>query len=129
MLAVLVDALIVAIPYIVAARNSLPMAVRLVGLAATVVLLAIQIVWLTQRGQTIGKRVVGIRIVLIGKDSETQKEPLQNGGFVVNVLKRGLITGLLNLVPFFFLVDSLFIYREDRRCIHDFIAGTCVIKQ
>jgi uncharacterized RDD family membrane protein YckC len=26
-----------------------------------------------------------------------------------------------------FFVDSFFIFREDRRCIHDFLAGTTVV--
>lgn len=118
--AALADALIVAVPYLLASSDSMPSPVRILGLAGTAALLILQIVWVTQRGQTIGKRIVGTKIVV--------KDTLQNGGFVTNVLKRGLVTGLLNFVPGFFLVDSLFVFREDRRCIHDFIAGTCVIK-
>jgi uncharacterized RDD family membrane protein YckC len=116
----LADALLVAIPYVVASSNQLPEPVRLVGLVATAGLLGVQLYWVTTLGQTIGKKIVGTRIVL--------KDTLQNGGFVTNVLKRGLVTGILNFVPGFFLVDSLFVFREDRRCIHDFIAGTAVIK-
>lgn len=118
--AALADALLVAIPYVIASTNQVPDAVRLVGLVGTFALLGVQLYWVSTLGQTIGKKLVGTRIVL--------KDTLQNGGFVTNVLKRGLVTGLLNLVPGFFLVDSLFVFREDRRCIHDFIAGTCVIK-
>lgn len=114
------DALIVAVPYIVASAEALPQPVRLLGLAGTAGLMILQLVWVSQSGQTIGKKIVGTKIVL--------KDTLQNGGFVTNVLKRGLVTGLLNFVPGFFLVDSLFVFREDRRCIHDFIAGTAVIK-
>ena len=116
----LADALIVAIPYVVASSDQVPQPIRLVGLAGTAVLLGLQLYWVSTLGQTIGKKLVGTRIVL--------KDTLQNGGFVTNVLKRGLVSGLLNFVPGFFLVDSLFVFREDRRCIHDFIAGTCVIK-
>ncbi len=116
----LADALLVAIPYVVASSDQVPQPIRLVGLAGTAVLLGLQLYWVSTLGQTIGKKLVGTRIVL--------KDTLQNGGFVTNVLKRGLVSGILNFVPGFFLVDSLFVLREDRRCIHDFIAGTCVIK-
>jgi uncharacterized RDD family membrane protein YckC len=74
----------------------------------------------SKQGQTLGKRFVGIRIVM--------KDTLENGGFVVNVLKRGFLNGLLSLIPGYFLVDSLFVFRDDRRCIHDMIAGTVVIQ-
>jgi len=68
----------------------------------------------------LGKKLAGIRIVL--------KDTQENGGFAVNVLKRGVLNGLLSLIPGYFLADSLFIFREDRRCLHDMIAGTVVIQ-
>ena len=116
----LADGVLVAVPYVLATIETLPSAVRLLGTAGTLALLVTQIYLLSTTGQTIGKRLLGIRIVL--------KDSLKNGGFVVNVLKRGLVNGLLSLIPGYFLVDSLFIFREDRRCIHDLIAATCVIK-
>lgn len=79
---------------------------------------------LTTAGQTVGKRMMGIKIVRV-KD-------LQNGGFVVNVLLRSLAMILVNLIPVVGTVaglgDPLLIFRDDRRCLHDHIAGTCVIK-
>ena len=40
---------------------------------------------------------------------------------------------VMGAVPYlgmiFHLVDSLFIFREDRRCLHDRIAGTRVVRQ
>lgn len=75
-------------------------------------------------GQTIGKRQLGIKIVLV-KD-------LSNGGFVANVLLRVFAAGVVKAVPvlggLISIADPLFIFRDDRRCIHDHIAGTCVIK-
>ena len=117
--AALIDGLIGAVPYALVVIESLPSAVRYLGVAALAGLVIYQIHSVGTRGQTIGKRLLSIRVVL--KDTD------RNGGFVVNVLKRGLITGLLNFIPGFFLVDSLFIFREDRRCVHDFIGGTSVI--
>lgn len=117
--AALIDGLIGAVPYALVVMETLPSAVRYLGVAALAALVVYQIHSVGTRGQTIGKRLLSIRVVL--KDTD------RNGGFVVNVLKRGLITGLLNFIPGFFLVDSLFIFREDRRCVHDFIGGTSVI--
>ena len=78
-----------------------------------------QIILLVKNGQTVGKKLVRIKIV----DVRTGL----NGGFVPNVLERGFLMCLLYIIPFFFFVDALFIFRDDRRCIHDFIAGTKVV--
>lgn len=119
-LAALADGVVVGVPYVVGSLEAVPEPVRLLGVLGSLALLVVQLVLVSKRGQTIGKRLVGIRIVM--------KDTLENGGFVVNVLKRGFLNGLLSLIPGYFLVDSLFVFREDRRCIHDLIAGTSVIK-
>ena len=51
-----------------------------------------------------------------------------NGGFMTNVLMRDIVNGLICLIPLYGLVDILFIFSEERRCIHDHIAGTKVIR-
>ena len=118
--AVLADGVIVGLPYILGSIEAAPEPLRLLGVVAALALLVVQLVLVSKQGQTLGKRLLGIRIVL--------KDTLQNGGFVVNVLKRGFLNGLLSLIPGYFLVDSLFIFRENRRCLHDLIAGTVVIQ-
>ncbi|MDP3544527.1 MAG: RDD family protein [Elusimicrobiota bacterium] len=96
------------------------------GLLGAVLLgfFAYQIWLLTTQGQTLGKKIMGVRIV---KTSD-----MSNGGFVTNVLLRALASAAVTLVPIFgalfAMADPLFIFREDRRCLHDHIAGTCVIK-
>ena len=119
-LAALADGVILTMPYLAGTFEALPEPLRLLCLIASLALLAIQLVMVTNRGQTLGKKIVGIRIVL--------KDTQENGGFIVNVLKRGFLNGLLSLIPGYFLVDSLFIFRGDRRCLHDMIAGTVVIQ-
>jgi uncharacterized RDD family membrane protein YckC len=90
------------------------------GLALAVV----QIWMLTTSGQTLGKRVLGIRIVRLGDDS--------NPGFVRAFLLRMVVPGLIGMLPLvglcFTIVDALFIFRADRRCIHDLIADTKVVR-
>ncbi|HKB56741.1 MAG TPA: RDD family protein [Lacunisphaera sp.] len=94
----------------------------LLGLAL-VGLLIFQIYLLTTRGQTIGKKLLGIRIVSFDDES--------NPGFVKAFLLRVFVNGLISAVPvlggIYSLVDICFIFRDDKRCIHDLIAGTKVV--
>lgn len=87
-------------------------------------LLVINIVMLSTRGQTPGKKWLGIRIV---SHPDNQKP-----GFVKAFLLRGLVNGLIGAVPclgaVYSLVDICFIFQSDRRCVHDLIAGTHVIE-
>ena len=100
----------------------------LIGLGAFS-LLIVQIVMLSMRGQTIGKRLLGIRIVRFGDGS--------NPGFVRAWLLRSLGVGLIGtlaalILPMlgnlFSIVNYGFIFRADRRCLHDLIADTKVVK-
>ena len=83
-------------------------------------LAAVQIYFLSVQGQTIGKMVMSVKVVKIDTD--------KNGGFVPNVLLRAVLNGILGFIPLYSLVDVLFIFREDRRCIHDLIASTKVVE-
>ncbi len=79
-------------------------------------------VLLAQRGQTIGKKASGIRIVRTD-DSDASFSRL--------FFMRLILTWVMGSVPFigplFSLVNVLFIFREDRRCIHDLICDTKVV--
>ncbi len=95
-------------------------------LALGVLALAVVQIWMiSTRGQSIGKRVFGVRIV---RDLDGALP-----GFVHGWLLRSFVPGLIGMIPLgggflFALVDVCFIFRRDRRCIHDFIAGTRVVK-
>jgi uncharacterized RDD family membrane protein YckC len=95
-----------------------------VGTVYLLGLLVYNLVRLTTHGQSIGKQVLKIRIVKIEDDS--------NPGFVKAVLLRGFVNGLIGAVPvlgpIYSLVDICFIFTQSRRCIHDLIAGTRVVK-
>lgn len=88
------------------------------------VILVIQIVMLHRYGQTIGKRILNIKIV---KNSTEE-----NGGFATNFAMRALIPGVIQVIPYvgfaFGLIDILFIFRDDKRCLHDLIADTKVVQ-
>ena len=87
------------------------------------VLMIANLYFLATRGQTLGKMVCKIKIVDLAG---------QNPGFVKAFLLRSVVPGIIGAVPilgpFFSLADPLFIFREDRRCLHDLIAGTNVVK-
>ena len=86
-------------------------------------LLITQMVFLVKRGQSLGKMVVGIKIVRVSDGSVP--------GFVKVVLLRMVVPTLLECIPYagalIGLVDLLFIFRDDRRCLHDLIAETKVV--
>ena len=114
----IIDGLLGAVPYFLVAHTGAA-ALQIAGVALFVILVAVQCRLLAKDGQTIGKRAAKTRIVLVKTD--------QNGGIVPNVLLRGLVASLPNVIPLYWVVDTLFIFRADRRCVHDFIAGTKVV--
>ena len=100
--------------------------VGVVGIFAILWLLAlfmINMILLYRNGQTIGKRLLSIKIVRVDGS---------RAGLPRIIFLRGLIIGLLNNIPFIgniiFLVDALLIFQKSRRCLHDLIADTIVIK-
>ncbi len=78
--------------------------------------------YLHKSGQTVGKKLLKIKIV----STDNKK---------VSLIKlfglRYLPITLSSVVPiigsFLPTIDALFIFRKDRRCVHDFIAGTKVV--
>lgn len=79
---------------------------------------------LSTRGQSVGKMAMKIKIVQF----EGEKQP----GFVEAVLLRSWVPSIIYAVPVvglvFGLVDAFSIMRKDRRCVHDMMAGTQVIR-
>lgn len=78
---------------------------------------------LITRGQTIGKLTVKTKIVNLEGQTPSPASILG---------KRYVIPSLISYIPIagqlFGLVNILFIFRKDKRCLHDHIAGTWVIK-
>lgn len=78
---------------------------------------------LATQGRTIGKRVIGLGIV------RSDGSPASFGRLVG--LRYGVFS-LLNVLPILGqlvgIVDSLCIFRASRRCLHDELADTVVIK-
>jgi uncharacterized RDD family membrane protein YckC len=118
--------LVAYLPYLLAggpealARPDPPIAAILVTFLLIIALMVIQIVYLTRDGQTIGKKAMKIRIARYDDNG--------NPGFVKAVLLRAIFNGILGCFPGYALVDILFIFGAEQRCIHDQIAGTKVVE-
>jgi len=95
------------------------------GLAGigVVILLIYQTVITSNTGQSLAKRVLKTKIVRLDGSP---------AGFVHGVLLRTWLVGMLGAIPFIGgfigIVDAVLIFREDRRTLHDHIAGTNVIQ-
>lgn len=78
-----------------------------------------QFVLLSRDGQTLGKKVMKVRIVRYDDGG--------NPGFVHAVLLRLVVNGLLGITLIYPLIDILFIFGGEHRCVHDLITGTKVV--
>ena len=76
---------------------------------------------LVRDGQTIGKKIIGIKII---NAFNLGKVKLINIIFI-----RWIFFEILSVLPFvtiIVLADVVFIFRKDRRCLHDMLSGTVV---
>ncbi|WP_020061414.1 RDD family protein [Bacillus sp. 123MFChir2] len=90
----------------------------IVGISQTLYLLIVPIVW---SGFTVGKKAVNIRIVRVDGQKIT----------IWTTVKRYLLSGIIYGFMFGigFIVSAFMVaLRKDKRSIHDFIAGTQVIR-
>lgn len=89
------------------------------------VVLGYQMWLLATTGQTIGKRFLKLRVVDEADGS--------NPGFVRAVLLRVFAPAAITNIPLvgflFWLADALFVFRDDRKCIHDHFAKTVVVTE
>lgn len=104
------------------------MIAALVCATAILALLVLNLVWLSRYGQTVAKRWLKIRIVR----SDGSRCGLARIIFL-RIFPLAIVGGLLNLAGpalgyLVRIVDALFIFRGDYRCIHDHIADTIVVK-
>lgn len=110
---------------VVQQQGGMPFGVTLkLGLYGAVMFFVLHGYLLNKSGQTIGKYILNLYIVTLSG---------QKPEFAPLILKRYLPLWLATLVPgignIYPTVDVLFIFRKDKRCIHDLIAGTKVIKR
>ncbi len=91
------------------------------GVLGIAVFFAFNVKLLLRDGQTIGKKVVGIKIVDLN----------DNVPVIKNLLVRYITYFIPGQVPLvgqlFSMVNILFIFGKQKRCIHDYFAGTRVV--
>ena len=96
-------------------------AMLVIGLAVMVIGI-VQAVLIATSGQSIAKKMLGMRIV------QLDGSPI---GFVRGVLVRSWAVGVLSAIPtiggIFGLVDALYIFGGEHRCLHDVMAGSRVV--
>ena len=92
------------------------------GVVSIVVFIAINISSLKKSGQTLGKKAIGIKVVT----SDGGLPSLSN-----HFLKRYAMYFLPGYVPLggqlVSLINVLFIFGKEKRCIHDYVADTVVV--
>jgi uncharacterized RDD family membrane protein YckC len=93
-----------------------------VGLVLVVLLFGYQLYLLWRSAQTIGKKALGIKIV-------AQDGSPASWGKIVGLRMFGMT--LIEQVPLagpaISLLNPLMIFRDNRRCMHDELAGTAVV--
>ncbi len=91
------------------------------GLGAFVAIV-VQAFLISTRSQSLGKAAVGTMMI--------DREGLPAGlvrGFVLRELPLMLLRALPGPFAALMVLDAAFVYRDDRRCLHDHLAGTRVI--
>ena len=85
-----------------------------------VVWLGLTIRYVLRNGQSIAKKITGIKVV-------------RRDGSPVNLGRifwmRNVANGILSIIPLYGLIEILFIFSESRQCIHDKLADTIVVKE
>lgn len=101
--------------------ENVPMAMWIFTVGASIAIFVLTLVWLYKYGQTIGKRILGIKIVRSDR-SRAGLARIIFLRYIVAALPGVILSGLWNLI------DALFIFGEKRQCVHDKIADTIVVK-
>jgi uncharacterized RDD family membrane protein YckC len=79
-----------------------------------------QLSMLVRQGQTLGKKSMNIRIVNYADGQ------IPSAGRVLGM--RYFVNSLLGQIPLYSVLDVLLIFGNERRCIHDYLAGTKVVE-
>ena len=85
-------------------------------------LLIMNLVLLARNGQTLGKKLLGIKII---------RSNHEKASFTRVFWLRTVVNSLITMIPavgsIYSLVDVLFIFSQNKQCLHDLIADTIVV--
>jgi len=131
LIAALTDGVLAAVAWVplfvgvqLAARDNRTAGIVLVciGLLALLALVVVQITMLVRYSQTLGKRWQGIRIV------RTNGEHIGFGRiFGLRIIAPAVVGAIPFLGGVFSLANILWIFGNERRCLHDYFADTIVV--
>jgi uncharacterized RDD family membrane protein YckC len=86
---------------------------------SAVLIMMIQAYFLYTSGQTIGKKLLGMRIVTADNEKPS---------FIKLILLRYGLIGFISGIPLVMILDAIFIFvGTERRCLHDYLSGTKVV--
>jgi uncharacterized RDD family membrane protein YckC len=101
-------------------------ATNIMLLAAFIVFAAGLVVWcwltlkfVKENGQTIAKRIVGIKVI------RSDGSPASLGRIF---WLRNVVNVVLSVIPLYNMIEVLFIFGDARQCLHDKIADTIVVR-
>jgi uncharacterized RDD family membrane protein YckC len=77
------------------------------------------IMFVRRNGQSIAKKALNIKVV------RTDGSPITLARIF---FLRNLVNAALSIIPLYGFIDLLFIFGEQRQCLHDKIADTIVVK-
>jgi len=99
-----------------------------ISLLSYLIFILINYKFLVDDGQTIGKKILKIKIVNLEGEVPSKKH-LSIRYFLLFILHKLPLTGMARtIMGILALINILFIFGKDKRCIHDHIAKTIVIK-
>lgn len=75
--------------------------------------------YMTDNGQSIAKKLVGIKVVRADGTAITVGRL---------IWMRNVLNWVISIIPFYGLIDAVFIFGESRQCLHDRLADTIVVK-
>ena len=130
-LAVIVDGLVASPMYVAGfiiygatLRNQTPSLIAMLFvLIYGIALIVVNLTLVARNAQTIGKKLLGIKV---------QRKDGSRASLGRIFWLRNVVNAIPSFIPFvgaiYGLVDVLFIFGEPRRCVHDYIADTVVVK-
>lgn len=119
--------------------------VQIVASLLQFVKLIFDIILLVRRSQTTGKFLFNIRTVhektgagigfwryallrgFVGQQLIPLSIVIFSGGFIVGISRIASFVAVPLIFIIYFVIDSLLVLRQDRRALHDMIAGTAVV--
>ena len=100
-------------------QDGVAAALSVASVVAATALGAVQALLIVRDGQTIGKKLLRIRIVDVAGG---QVPPWHRV-----LAMRYLLNLALRQIPFYYVVDVCLIFGQEQRCVHDYLAGTKVV--